>query len=441
MADNYKILAQDTASSVEENSGENQANILYTVPENTQASVSSISLINTAEENVEYSLGVVKAEDAKSETLVEVVDSETKNVFLATTGFNFLTSDFNSSDYLYSNDAVSWAKRSFPSSKEWQSLTYGAGKFIAVSSGTGLGNNLLIYSADGLTWTQIELEDSSSWGNIIYANGKFVAVTFSSAVASSVDGVSWTYTYMGFSQLINLAYGDGKFVAASQSENVAAVSEDGMTWTLATSTNFPFAFKWTIDFGGGKFVLPHSYSLGYTNTSASYSTDGLVWEISNIPFAAPTSIFHMAYGSNKFLLLSGMIASGYAYSEDAITWTLATTPFAAESIDYVGDKFLLGGQGNQVAHSVDGLSWTTYSIEDGLQSISKIAGGQFNEGPIYTYFSKEISQSQTIIPTRFIEPNVVDEIVGGITLSEGDQIRIYSESPDLIAQVYGVEIE
>jgi hypothetical protein len=51
-----------------------------------------------------------------------------------------------------------------------------------------------------------------------------------------------------------------------------------------------------------------------------------------------------------------------------------------------------------------------------------------------------LSSTQTIIPTRSIEPNVVDEIVGGITLSAGDQIRIYSESPDLIAQVYGVEI-
>jgi hypothetical protein len=66
MADNYKILAQDTASSIEENSGETQANILYTVPENTQASISSISLINTADENAEYTLGVVKAEDVNN---------------------------------------------------------------------------------------------------------------------------------------------------------------------------------------------------------------------------------------------------------------------------------------------------------------------------------------------------------------------------------------
>lgn len=52
-----------------------------------------------------------------------------------------------------------------------------------------------------------------------------------------------------------------------------------------------------------------------------------------------------------------------------------------------------------------------------------------------------LSLGQIIIPTRSIEPNTVDEISGGITLSAGDQIRVYSESPDLIVQVYGVEIE
>jgi hypothetical protein len=63
MADNYKILAQDVAASIEEISRSNQANIIYTVPENTQAAVSSISLINSSNTNENYYLGVVKAED------------------------------------------------------------------------------------------------------------------------------------------------------------------------------------------------------------------------------------------------------------------------------------------------------------------------------------------------------------------------------------------
>lgn len=51
-----------------------------------------------------------------------------------------------------------------------------------------------------------------------------------------------------------------------------------------------------------------------------------------------------------------------------------------------------------------------------------------------------ISATQTIIPTRTIEPGAVDEIVGGITLSAGDQIRTDSDSTDLTVHIYGVEI-
>jgi hypothetical protein len=51
-----------------------------------------------------------------------------------------------------------------------------------------------------------------------------------------------------------------------------------------------------------------------------------------------------------------------------------------------------------------------------------------------------LSNSQTIIPARSIEPSAVDEIVGGITLSAGDQVIVFSESSDLVVQVYGVEI-
>jgi len=66
MADNYKILAQTTAASIEENSGENQANVVYTVPSNTQASISSISLVNTSNVAEDYYLGVVRAEDVNT---------------------------------------------------------------------------------------------------------------------------------------------------------------------------------------------------------------------------------------------------------------------------------------------------------------------------------------------------------------------------------------
>jgi|TARA_B110000977_G_scaffold84097_1_gene112361 hypothetical protein len=51
-----------------------------------------------------------------------------------------------------------------------------------------------------------------------------------------------------------------------------------------------------------------------------------------------------------------------------------------------------------------------------------------------------ISNTQQIIPTKTLAVGASDEIVGGITLSAGDEIRIYSESTDVAAHIYGVEL-
>jgi hypothetical protein len=45
-----------------------------------------------------------------------------------------------------------------------------------------------------------------------------------------------------------------------------------------------------------------------------------------------------------------------------------------------------------------------------------------------------------MIPTKTLATGASDELVGGITLSAGDQIRIFSTSPDIYAHIYGVEI-
>lgn len=50
-----------------------------------------------------------------------------------------------------------------------------------------------------------------------------------------------------------------------------------------------------------------------------------------------------------------------------------------------------------------------------------------------------ISNSQTIIPSRTISAGETDEIVGGITLAAGDQLRLYSQT-NLAVHLYGVEI-
>jgi hypothetical protein len=194
----------------------------------------------------------------------------------------------------------------------------------------------------------------------------------------------------------SIAYGDGKFVVAGGFNSAAAAySTDGISWI---STGMPYASDWdSIAYGNGKFVAV-SYFGGF-----AYSDDGISWSAANYLDSPSSRWSSVAYGNGKFVAALDL-SSNFAYSEDGVSWTLGALPASA--------RWGVVAYGEFVNEETVTTTSTTYTL----------------------------SSSQTIIPTRSIEPNVVDEIVGGITLSAGDQIRVYSESPDLIAQVYGVEI-
>jgi hypothetical protein len=414
MADNYKILGQATAASIELISGENQAETLYTVPENTQAAISSISLVNTAEENVEYSLGVVKAENVS--VSADITLSNQKFIALSSTSY----------PDLYSTDGVAWTEfnMSGPGSISWRSVTHGNDKFVAVAEGSSSS----AHSTDGITWTQSTLPFYGYWWSVTYGNGKFVTVSaYPTTAAYSTDGIAWTQTTTTATHWRSVTYGGGKFVAVGDS-SAATYSTDGITWT-ETMLPMGISMFWTsVAFGDGKFV-----AVSYNGDRSAHSTDGITWTQAIMPsFALWNSV---AYGNGSFVATSNyQIARS---TNGGANWN-ATLSSSGNftSVTYGNDKFVaVTRYSGFAAYSTDGATWTTMSLPRSGNRVSV----NFVGSPGFS--KKKILSSQTIIPTRPIEPNVVDEIVGGITLSAGDQIRIYSESPDLIAQVYGVEIE
>ena len=413
----------------------NQANALYTVPENTQASISSISLINTAEENVEYSLGVIKAEDVASsaENYNNVYETISPNGFVA------VAQDIYAA---YSADGIAWTQTSMPTTPggfryEWQSLANGQNKVVAIA----YGSSAAAYSTDGINWIQTTLPADILWRAVAYGNGKFVAIAQSNSTAAySIDGITWTQTSMPYAPNPgwgSIAFGNGKFVAVAQFEGNAAYSTDGVAWTQATGS--PTDFNWSaVAYGNDKFVAVGNKA--DTSPVSLVSTDGISWTENSLSVGSITYWKTLIYGAGKFIALPEY-ANGGAYSTDGITWTQFSAPAFVEwrSITYGDGKFVAVSRSNSY-HSIDGITWTQSSLPPINGQWQSVTSFEISETETVESSINLIRLSQTIIPTRSIEPNVVDEIVGGITLSAGDQVRIYSESPDLIVQVYGVEI-
>jgi len=124
------------------------------------------------------------------------------------------------------------------------------------------------------------------------------------------------------------------------------------------------------------------------------------------------------------------------------SWTDTTMPISSrwKSVTHGDANYESSGNVSRTLYT------TPASNEASISSISIINNGE-SSGEYYLGIVKAsdsatpgISTTQQIIPTKTLAAGETDEIIGGITLSSGDQIRIYSESPNIYAHIYGVEL-
>lgn len=261
---------------------------------------------------------------------------------------------FYSDKGAYSIDGVTWTEMSMPAVDSWI-VTYGNGKYVALASGNIKG----AYSTNGITWTEMTLPASRSWNGLTYGNGKFVAVAASSDKgAYSTDGVTWTEMSMPTSRdWASVTYGDGKFVAVVVDSLYGAYSADGISWT---EMSMPASRIWRrVAYGNGKFV-----AVGAGSDKGAYSTDGISWTEMSMPTSR--SWIGLTYGDDKFVAVAYNSDKG-AYSTDGITWTETTLPAS------IGWNDVTYGDGEFVAvsqSSANGAYWkaaaayVTYTISD-----------------------------------------------------------------------------
>jgi hypothetical protein len=221
-----------------------------------------------------------------------------------------------------SSDGVTWSAITTTglTSFDFYDIAYGAGKYVAVSSG-----GKMAYSSDGTAWTatdqtEIFKRDDNTAVNInsiVFAAGKFVAVGQSGTSAYSADGITWTNTgtgttgthvifgntSSGSNGIKMAAYGNGKFVIAGNGK--VATSTDGAAWEKIDLSTFieGESVGWLncIIFADGRFVA------GGANGRAIYSTDGKNWTriTQTEPIFGSQYINGLAFGGGKFVAVGG----------------------------------------------------------------------------------------------------------------------------------------
>jgi hypothetical protein len=166
--------------------------------------------------------------------------------------------------------------------KNWTSVAYGEGLFVAVSDEiAGTTTQQVTTSPDGINWTTRSSSTAAGWKSVVYdaaANsgaGLFVAVA-EDRVMTSDDGINWTTQTVPTGRWTDVAYGNGLWVATQSlydnetTQNRIVTSPDGVNWT-ARSTLTSTDRNWTgIVYGNGVWV---AISSNFTDVMTSADTD------------------------------------------------------------------------------------------------------------------------------------------------------------------------
>src|SRR3989338_7892532 len=159
-----------------------------------------------------------------------------------------------------------------PNNGSWSSVTYGNGRFVALSYS---GSVVLMSSLDGNNWaTSSVLGDDDDWMNLTYGNGLFVAVgQGGDRVMTSPDGINWTArSAVGNNDSwYSVTYGNGLFVEVGYSGDRVMTSPDGINWTARSAAGDDDAWS-SVTYGNGLFT-----AVGWSGDRVMTSPDGINW--------------------------------------------------------------------------------------------------------------------------------------------------------------------
>ena len=246
-------------------------------------------------------------------------------VAVSNSGFNRVMS---------STDGINWTSHSATSQISWYDVHYSTvhQRFVAVSAGNSYTNRIM-YSSNGTSWTPASLQDENSFTCYNYsiasgsgANGKFVIVGAGGAnrIRWSNDGTVWnTGTDSENSGWRSVVFGNGYFVAvAVTGTNRVMRSTNGTSWTSISNTGTANDFygHYSTAYGNGRFVTVSTHA-SVTN-KVKYSTDnGSTWTGVNMGSMTVGTIINFiedTSGTGYFVIPT---ASAILYSTDASSWT------------------------------------------------------------------------------------------------------------------------
>lgn len=292
-----------------------------------------------------------------------------------------------------------WNNTTLPVSAPWKGITYGAGVFVAVSSGSGL-----MYSTDGINWTHVGI--SGFFNCVCYGAGKFIAISGAN-IAVSTDGKNWSTQSSNLTTNTtwqSVAYGNGVFVTVS-STGESAYSADGINWTVRSTGSYSALNA--IVYTGTRFV-----AVGFR--AICTSDDGITWSYKSQPVT--DTWISLVYGEGT------LIASGQFYeirsTDGGLNWSTIAIPHSNYSgIAYGNGIFVAVTKNDKYCdYSLDrGTTWASVDLPS--NNVWFVASGGNTFAAIAESSTKAVYAVTNSPPTAPNGITVPTTVEGGKTLT------------------------
>lgn len=228
-----------------------------------------------------------------------------------------------------------------------------------------------IYKRLGVDWTTQVSNATSPLRAISYGNGKWIAVSYSGGQARiSTDATTWSTTNINTgNSIFSIDFGNSVWAAAgAYSERTTT---DGVTWTSFTNNvGFGTSYSRTIAYGNGLWVISSR-----EGAQIKTSTNLVSWDTQVSNFASTIAISSIKYGNNLWVATGN---NQMRVSTDAITWTTVTSNFGNTGIGTIGygnGLWVAGGGSGQMRISTDATTWTTVTSNFGTSGIHSVVYG------------------------------------------------------------------
>jgi photosystem II stability/assembly factor-like uncharacterized protein len=164
---------------------------------------------------------------------------------------------------LTSTDGSTWTRNeSIKINAGLHSIIFGNNLFLAVGD-----KGLMLTSPDAVTWTKRTAPTSKSLGSAVYGDNKYIVVCDSGTMLVSSNGIDWTEKSYSNDYLTSVTFGNGRFAATGGMGANFFTSTDGEAWTKKSVNNTRYQLR-CITFGIGTFVAVGNGGDIYVSTDA-----------------------------------------------------------------------------------------------------------------------------------------------------------------------------